>query len=60
MHKTHRQKEIKMKKKIMLILIVLSFVFVSACATSHKVSITTPEGTYTYEETATTSMRPAK
>ncbi len=47
-------------KEIILALIVMSFVFVSACATSHTMSIETPEGTYTFEETATTSMRPAK
>ena len=44
-------------KKIILALIVLSFVLV-ACSTTLTRTITTPEGIYSYEETATTSMRP--
>ncbi|KKN38790.1 hypothetical protein LCGC14_0749810 [marine sediment metagenome] len=45
-----------MKKKIMLILIVLGFVFVTACSTTLTRTITTPAGTFKYEETATTSI----
>ncbi len=45
-----------MKKKIMLILIVLGFVFVTACSTTRTISITTPAGAYTFKETAITSI----
>jgi len=47
-------------KKLILALIVMGFVLV-ACSTTHTVSIKVDEdGTSTFTETATTSMRPVK
>ena len=46
-----------MKKEIMLALIVFAFVL-AACSTTLTRIMKTPTGTYTYEESATTSIRP--
>ena len=43
-----------------IIFTVIALVFLAACSTTHTVSITTKDGTSTFTETATTSMRPVK
>ncbi|KKK89033.1 hypothetical protein LCGC14_2737170 [marine sediment metagenome] len=43
-------------KELFVLLIVLGFVFVTACSTTLTRTITTPTGTYMYKETATTSI----
>ncbi len=47
-------------KELFVLLIVLGFVFVTACSTTLTRTITTPAGTFKYEETATTTIRPVK